>query len=260
MGETFYLNYSPKSKLTTGIKAKDFAMRCFMSYFTKCDETLYYPRSAETVLGWNKKMNFYSKYILPKIVHFICQGEPITSQREKVVPLAKGRVLEIGFGSGLNLPLYRPDKVNQVWGLDPSRELWAVAEKNMRDIEFDVNFLETSAEDIPLDNNSADTVLVTYTLCSIPQIQAALSEMQRVLTHEGQLIFCEHGLAPDESVRRWQNRLNPIWKQVSGGCHLNRHIPSHLEQAGFKIQALDTMYISNFKVAGFNYWGTANSQ
>jgi SAM-dependent methyltransferase len=158
------------------------------------------------------------------------------------VPLAEGRVLEVGIGSGLNLPFYAPGKVRHLWGLDPSKEVWALA-----------------AEEIPLDDNSADTVLVTYTLCTISGILAALGEMRRVLKQGGRLIFCEHGAAPDEGVRRWQNRLNPIWKRVAGGCNLNLPIPSVLERAGFKIREMDTMYLPGWKPVCFNYWGTAIS-
>lgn len=204
-------------------------------------------------------MGFYSKYVLPRVVHFLCSLKQIRRQREKVVPLAAGRVLEIGIGSGLNLPLYAAGKVQHVWGLDPSKELWALAQQAVAQTEFDVSFVEATAEEIPLDDGSADCVLATYTLCSIPAILPALREMRRVLKQGGQLIFCEHGSAPDEAVCRWQNRMNPIWKRLAGGCNLNRAIPSLLKQAGFRIRAMDTMYIPGWKPACFNYWGTAIS-
>ena len=117
--------------------------------------------------------------------------------------------------------------------------------------------MQGSAENIPLEDRSIDTVVVTYTLCTIPQAVAALSDMRRVLKPSGQLIFCEHGLAPDEGVRRWQNRVNPIWRRVGGGCNLNRDIPSLLKAGGFRIRAMETMYIPGWKPASFNYWGTA---
>jgi len=175
------------------------------------------------------------------------------------VPLAEGRVLEVGIGSGLNLPFYVAGKVQHLWGLDPSKELWALAGQTVAQAEFDVEFLQAAADEIPLDDNSADTVLVTYTLCSIPKTLPALEEMRRVLKLGGRLIFCEHGTAPDEGVRRWQNRLNPIWKRVAGGCNLNLPIPSVLGSAGFKIREMDTMYIPGWKPACFNYRGTAIS-
>ena len=205
------------------------------------------------------RMGFYSKYVLPHVTHFLCSAKPIRSQREKIVPLAAGRVLEVGIGSGLNLPFYAAGKVQHLWGLDPSKETWARAQKAVAHAEFDVEFIEATAEEIPLDDGSADTVLVTYTLCSIPEILPALGEMHRVLKPGGQLIFCEHGSAPDEAVRRWQNRLNPIWKRLGGGCNLNLPIPSLLKQAGFRIRAMDTMYIPGWKPACFNCWGTAIS-
>jgi ubiquinone/menaquinone biosynthesis C-methylase UbiE len=202
-------------------------------------------------------MGFYIKYFLPRTVHFLCSAKPIRKQREKVVPLAAGRVLEIGIGSGLNLPHYDPAKVQQVWGLDPSIELWALAEKTAAQVEFNLEFIKGDAEAIPLDDRSADTVLVTYTLCTVLDVLTALKEVHRVLKPDGQLIFCEHGAAPDAAVRRWQNRLNPIWKRFGDGCNLNLPIPSLLEQSGFKIRGMDTMYLPGWKPATFNYWGTA---
>lgn len=204
-------------------------------------------------------MGLYAKYLLPRTVHFLCSAKPIRKQRKKVVPLAEGRVLEIGIGSGLNLPLYDPGKVQHLWGLDPSTESWALAEKTASRMDFSVEFINGEAEAIPLDGCSADTVLVTYTLCTVPGVLRALEEIRRVLKLDGQLIFCEHGAAPDASVRRWQNRLNPIWKRIGGGCNLNLPIPFLLEQAGLKIRKMDTMYLPGWKPATFNYWGTAGS-
>jgi ubiquinone/menaquinone biosynthesis C-methylase UbiE len=204
-------------------------------------------------------MGFYAKYVLPRAAHFLCSTNRVRRQREKVVPLAEGRVLEVGIGSGLNLPFYAAGKVKNLWGLDPSKELWALAQQAVAQAEFDVEFIEAAAEEIPLDDSSVDSVLVTYTLCSIPEILPALAEMRRVLKQGGQLIFCEHGTAPEAAVRRWQNRLNPIWKRVSGGCNLNLPVPSLLQQTGFRIRTMDTMYIPGWKPACFNYWGTAIS-
>ena len=204
-------------------------------------------------------MGFYAKYLLPRTVHFLCSTKLIRKQRKKVVSLAAGRVLEIGIGSGLNLPFYDPAKVQHVWGLDPSIELWTLAEKTASQVDFSVEFIKGDAEAIPLDDRSADAVLVTYTLCSVPGVLPALEEIRRVLKPDGQLIFCEHGAAPDASVRRWQNRLNPIWKRFGGGCNLNLPIPSLLEQAGLKIRKMDTMYLPGWKPVTFNYWGTAGS-
>lgn len=202
-------------------------------------------------------MGLYERFILPKVVNLTCSSKPIRYQRRKVVPLAKGRVLEIGIGSGLNLPYYDPSKVEMIWGLEPSMQMRAMAEKRVNESPFKVEFIGLSDDEIPLESNSVDTVLVTYTLCTIPDVVPALEGMRRVLKPGGELIFSEHGLAPDENVRRWQDRMNPIWKRFGGGCNLNRPIPSLIEQGGFKIKNMETMYTPGWKPASFNYWGTA---
>lgn len=199
----------------------------------------------------------YSKHILPKIVHFTCSTKPCMYQRRKVVPLARGRVLEIGIGSGLNLPYYDSGKVTKVWGLEPSPEMTAMAEKAAQSVAFEVEFIGLPGEEIPLDDKSVDTVLMTYTLCTIPGAAQALRQMARVLKPGGELIFCEHGAAPDEGVRRWQDRVNPVWKRFSGGCHLNRSIPHLIEEGGFQVKDMKTMYLPGWRPASFNYWGTA---
>lgn len=202
-------------------------------------------------------MGLYERFLLPQVVNFTCGMKPNMRQREKVVPLASGSVLEVGFGSGLNLPFYDSTKVQRVWALDPSAEMWAMGEGRVRGTAFPVEFLKAPAEQIPLAGESADTVLVTYTLCTLPDVRRALGEMARVLKPGGELVFCEHGAAPDESVRRWQNRLNPVWKALGGGCNLNRPIPSLIEEAGFRMRELSSMYIPGWKPASFNYWGRA---
>lgn len=202
-------------------------------------------------------MGLYSRYILPKVVHFTCGLKPNMRQRKKVVPQARGRVLEIGSGSGLNLPFYDSTKVSKVWGLEPAPEMTRIAERAARLLPFEVEFIGLPSDEIPLENDSVDTVLVTYTLCTIPDTTSALRQMSRVLRPGGELIFCEHGAAPDASVRRWQDRLNPIWKRLGGGCNLNRSIPALIEEGGFRIKSLDTMYIPGWRPASFNYWGTA---
>jgi ubiquinone/menaquinone biosynthesis C-methylase UbiE len=202
-------------------------------------------------------MGLYNKYVLPKLVHFACSLKPARKQREKVVPLAEGRVLEIGVGSGLNLPHYDATKVTKIWGLDPSPEMTRMARQAARSSPIDVEFIDLPGDEIPLEDNSVDTVLLTYTLCTIPEGEAALRQMSRVLRPGGKLIFCEHGAAPDPSVRRWQDRINPIWQRFAGGCHLNRSIPSLIEAGGFRITQMDTMYLPGWRPASFNYWGTA---
>lgn len=202
-------------------------------------------------------MGLYRRFILPKVVHFTCSTKPNMRQRAKVVRLARGNVLEVGFGSGLNLPFYDAAKVQHLWALDPSTEMWALAQGMVSTIDFSVEFLKASAEAIPLPDHTADTVLVTYTLCTLPDVLRALREMARVLRPGGELVFCEHGAAPDEDVRRWQNRLNPIWRALGGGCNLNRPIPSLLELGGFRLCELSSMYIPGWRPASFNYWGRA---
>lgn len=202
-------------------------------------------------------MGFYNSKILPLLIDKACGGAPIQAQRKIVVPQARGEVLEIGIGSGLNLPFYDTSAVTKIWGLEPSAEMRVKAAKVAAKTAVPVSFLDLPGEEIPLGDGTIDTVLVTYTLCTIPDVAAALNQMRRVLKPEGKLIFCEHGLAPDASVRRWQNALNPIWGKVSGGCNLNRPIDALVKQAGFEIETLDTGYIASPKFAGFNYWGTA---
>ncbi len=202
-------------------------------------------------------MRFYDRFILPKLLHFACGLKPVRRQREKVVPHARGRVLEIGIGSGLNLPFYDSTKVTRLWGLEPSLEMRRVAERATHRVGFEVELIGLSAEEIPLDDDAVDTVLITYTLCTIVGCEPALREMSRVLKPGGELMFCEHGAAPDDGVRRWQDRLNPIWKRVGGGCNLNRPIPDLIERAGFEVTNLETMYIPGWRPASFNYWGRA---
>lgn len=202
-------------------------------------------------------MGLYARYVLPRIVHFTCSSNPNMRQRGKLVPRARGRVLEVGIGSGLNLPFYDAERVSGVWGLDPSEELTTRAREAAREAPFDVEFVMAGSEEIPLDTASFDSVVVTYTLCTIPDAVGALREMARVLKPGGRLLFCEHGVAPDADVRRWQNRLNPIWSRLGGGCRLNRDIPDLIRQGGFAVTALESMYIPGWRPASFNYWGTA---
>ena len=203
-------------------------------------------------------MSFYDKYILPHFLNCACGTKPIQYQREKVVPLATGLVLEIGIGSGLNIPFYDTDKVTEVLGLDPSEELNRMARKVAEEKGLAVEFILGGAEAIALPDNHVDTVLVTYTMCTIPQVAEANKEINRVLKPKGKLIFCEHGLAPDANIARWQNRIDPYWGKIAGGCHLNRNIPELISAAGFKIESMEQMYLpSTPKFAGYNYWGTA---
>ena len=203
-------------------------------------------------------MSFYDKYILPSFLTCACGSKPIKHQRSKVVPLAEGVVLEVGIGSGLNIPYYDSTKISAIIGLDPSEELNNMAKKVAADKGLEVDFILGSAEAIPLPDNHVDSVLVTYTLCTIPDALSASKEMRRVLKPDGKMIFCEHGLAPDASVAKWQTRIDPYWEKIAGGCHLNRDIPQLIHSAGFNIQSMEQMYLpSTPKFAGYNYWGVA---
>ena len=202
-------------------------------------------------------MGIYDRYILPKAVHFTCGLKPSMRQREKVVPRARGRVLEVGIGSGLNLAFYDPARVTRIWGLEPSPEMTRMARRAADSLPLDVEFIGLPGDEIPLEDNSVDTVVVTYTLCTIPDTSSVLHQVGRVLRPGGELLFCEHGVAPDASVRRWQERLNPMWKRLGGGCNLNRPIPALIEEGGFRIKDLETMYIPGWRPACFNYWGSA---
>lgn len=205
-------------------------------------------------------MGLYEKYFLPRFINCACSTKPMMKQREKVVPLASGTVLEIGIGTGLNLPYYDASKVEKVIGLDPSEESWELAAARAASLEFEVEFIGLPGEQIPLEEDSVDTVLVTYALCTIPDPVTALAGMSRVLRPGGELIFCEHGLAPDASVQRWQARVNPLWRAVAGGCNLNRDIPGLLQKAGFNMNSLEQQYIPGTpRIAGYNYWGGARA-
>ena len=201
--------------------------------------------------------NWYERHVLPYLIDFACGIKPVRRQREKVVPLAQGRVLEIGIGTGLNLPHYDKTKVHAIVGVDPALEMHRLARKRMRTAGLAVELVGLSAERVPFEDASFDTVLVTYTLCSIPDPLAALKEARRLLKRDGRLVFCEHGAAPDASVRRWQQRLNPLWSRLAGGCHLDRDIPALLASAGLESPDLQTAYLPGPRPLTYHYWGTA---
>ena len=206
-------------------------------------------------------MSLYEKYVLPKFLNCACGSKPVSYQRKKVVPLAEGKVLEIGIGSGLNLPFYDKTKVDEIWCLDPSEELSVMAKQVANEESMEVKFISSGAEDIPLPDNYFDSVLVTYTMCTIPEVQRANQEIRRVLKDNGKMIFCEHGEAPDQNIRKWQNRINPLWGKLAGGCNINRKIPSLIQESGFDIIEMEEMYLPNTpRIAGYNYWGYAVSK
>ena len=200
----------------------------------------------------------YEKYLLPKLLDTCCSTKPVNYQRKKIVPHAAGTILEIGIGSGLNIPFYDKSKVEKIYGLDPSPELCEMAKQAADKNEINIDFLLNGAEEIKLKSNSIDTVLLTYTLCTIPNPFDALREIKRVMKSDARILFCEHGIAPDKKVLKWQNRINPIWGKLFGGCNINRDIPNIFLENGFKISNLEQMYLpSTPKIVGYNYWGNA---
>jgi SAM-dependent methyltransferase len=203
-------------------------------------------------------MGFYERHLLPHFINCACGTRPIMKQREKVVPRATGTVLEIGIGTGLNLPYYDASRVERLIGLDPSERSWELAGARARNLSFPVEFIGLPGEEIPLADDSVDTIVMTYSLCTIPDPLTALAGMARVLRSGGTLLYTEHGRAPDENVRRWQDRLDRPWGAIAGGCHLNRDIPALLSAGGFVSRDMDAMYLpSTPRFAGFNYWGSA---
>ena len=206
-------------------------------------------------------MSFYEEKILPHIINCGCSNEPIMQLRSKVVPKAFGDVLEVGMGSGLNLSLYDTTKVNKVWGLEPSIGMRDKAQKNLAASPVEVEWLDLPGEKIPLENESVDCVLLTYTLCTIPDWSAALAQMYRVLKPGGVLLFCEHGLSPDAGVQKWQDRINPMWKKLMGGCNLNRPIVDCIAGAGFEVIEQHNEYIEKApRFAGYMYYGEARKR
>ena len=201
---------------------------------------------------------FYESKVLPKLLTVLCNTKPNHYQRKKVVPLAIGDVVEIGVGPGLNLQYYNLDTVNKVIGIDPSDELNKIAKKNANKVNLDIEFNLSSAESIDLPTSSVDSVVCTFSLCSIPNPQKALKEIYRILKPGGKYYFCEHGLSPDLSTRVFQNVTNVFYPKLSGGCHANRDIPKLISESGLKILEKDTMYLpGSVKFLGFNYWGVA---
>ena len=201
-------------------------------------------------------MGFYQDQIVPLLINASMRQKNLAAYRNRVVSAAEGRVLEIGIGSGFNLPFYSLN-ARQVIGLDPSPKLLAMARRTSRSTSRLVEFIEGSAERIPLEGASTDTIVTTWTLCSIPAVLDALHEMRRVLRPTGRLLFVEHGQAPDPNVRWWQDRLTPLWRRIGGGCHLNRAIRVLIEEAGFQFDRLETGYMRGPKPMAFMYEGSA---
>jgi len=204
-------------------------------------------------------MSLYSRHVVPRMIRRSCGVKPVMKQREKIVPQAHGRVLEIGAGGGFNIAYYDRQKVSEVIGLDTSSSLMKSSSDAAAAAGLSFKPLILDAARIPLDDRDVDTVLVTYTLCSIDRLDDALGEMRRVLKPAGQLLFCEHGAAPDPAVLRWQKRLTPVWRRLAGGCRLDRDLPGAITDAGFAIDTLDHMYLPRtWRIVGYNSWGRAH--
>jgi ubiquinone/menaquinone biosynthesis C-methylase UbiE len=201
-------------------------------------------------------MSFYQRHLLPRLVHLAMRQKQLMPFRRRVVGAAEGRVLEIGIGSGLNLPFYG-STVRAVFGLEPSPELLRMARERSATTSVPIEFLEASAETIPLDDASVDTVVTTWTLCSIPNALRALAEMRRVLKPGGGLLFVEHGRAPEPGVARWQDRLDPLWSRLAGGCHLNRKIDDLISGSGLRIDSLEHARLPGPRTHSFLYQGRA---
>lgn len=201
-------------------------------------------------------MNFYKKWILPRLTDLAMRNKEATRYRSQIVPQARGSVLEIGVGSGLNLPFYGAD-VEQLCALDPSEELLTMARKNARGMALPIEFITRSGENIPLDAGTVDTVVTTWTLCTIPDPVQALKEMRRVLKPDGVMLFAEHGLAPEANIQGWQRRLNPLWRRIAGGCNLDRKIDQLIQTAGFQITAIETDYAKGPRPMSYVYAGQA---
>lgn len=202
-------------------------------------------------------MNPYERYVLPKLIDIACSTGNVMKARASLVPQAVGEVLEVGLGSGLNLAFYDPEKVSSIVGVDPAAQMQPLARTHAANISIPVEVLAVDVHGIDAQTDRFDTIVMTFTLCSIKDPLPALREMARVLKPSGRLLFCEHGLAPDPSVARFQHRLTPFWKPMAGGCHLNRDIPALLRAGGFVAEDLTTQYLPGPKPMTYVYSGSA---
>jgi ubiquinone/menaquinone biosynthesis C-methylase UbiE len=201
-------------------------------------------------------MGFYQRHVLPRLLHMAMRQDVLVPLRRRVVGAAEGRVLEVGIGSGLNLSLYGAS-VRSVIGLEPSPELLRMARERAASAAIPVELLEAVAESVPLDDASVDTVVTTWTLCTIPDAPRALAELRRVLRPGGALLFIEHGRAPEPGVARWQDRLDPVWGCIAGGCHLNREIDALIAGNGFRIEAMAHSRLPGPRTHTYLYEGRA---
>jgi len=207
-------------------------------------------------------MGLWNKMVVEPLISCACKSKPILKQREKVVPLAEGRVLEIGCGAGTNFDFYDFSKVSHIHAIEPASGMLKRARKKASELgigDHQVTFSKTGAEDMPVEDKSIDTAVITFVLCTIPDWQAALTETRRVLKPGGRIVFTEHGLAPDADVVKWQRRIEPVWKVIAGGCHVTRDVEKMFRETGYKVEDPQTMYVPGPKFAGFMTWGTAEA-
>lgn len=206
-------------------------------------------------------MSFYTDNVYPRLVNALGDPPPIRAVRQRIVPLASGRVLEIGVGPGVNFALYDASRVNKVYALEPNPGMIRLAEPQRQRTKLDIEFLEFPGERIPLEDSAVDTVVSTFTFCTVPGVSEAIRGLRRVLRPSGKLIFFEHGLSPDARIRRWQERTEPIPHWLFEGCHITRDIPTLLTEGGFQIEEMETGYLAKFpKSWTYCFWGTAKHQ
>jgi ubiquinone/menaquinone biosynthesis C-methylase UbiE len=205
-------------------------------------------------------MPFYRDHIYPRLVSALGDPKPIREVRQRMIPLAQGEVLEIGVGPGVNFGLYDPKKVSKVYALEPNPGMIRLAEQHRR-TELNVEFLDLPGERIPLGDGSVDTVVSTFTLCTIPGVADAIRGIGRVLRPGGQFLFFEHGLSPDIRVRRWQERTEPLFQWAFEGCHVTRDIPALIKEGGFRVERMETGYLARFPKSGsYCFWGVARPE
>ncbi|MNP08655.1 putative methyltransferase YcgJ [compost metagenome] len=213
--------------------------------------------SGNTTTGGFGGMGLYDRHVLPHLIDFACGMGDVMKQRAQLVPRAEGRVLEIGMGTGLNLGFYDPEKVSTIVGVDPAAQMQRLCRRRAESVDIPVEMVALELGEIQAPEASFDSIVCTFTLCSIPDAVAALREMRRVLKPGGKLLFCEHGLAPDAGVRTWQHRLTPWWKPLAGGCHLDRDMPALIASGGFRIRELSEQYLPGPRPMTYVYRGVA---
>jgi ubiquinone/menaquinone biosynthesis C-methylase UbiE len=203
-------------------------------------------------------MPFYRDHVYPRLVDWLGDPSPIRNIRRQIIPLAQGTVLEVGVGSGANFPHYDPARVSKLYALEPNPGMIRLAERQLQRTKLNVEFLDLPGERVPLEAGTVDTVVSTFTLCTIPGIVEAIRSLERVLRPDGKLVFFELGLSPDPAVQRWQKRLEPVYHWLFQGLYLTRDIPSLIKQGSFQIKQMKTGYLVQFpKLSSHYWWGTA---